>query len=709
MPDRRPHSMLRPVPRHRRAMAAGLVALALLLLPALLPAATYYISSSSGSNGNSGLAPDAAWADFAPVNALTLQPGDQVLLRRGDAWPAARLDLTGKGTPEQPILLSAWGSGANPLITGINLTDAACVILQNPSWFNVESLDLRDAKVGIYLRFAGGNTDGTGAMFRNAGVSIRCCNFRNMDEEWSDGSGDISVPPPFELSWGAGVWVGGSIPSPPGGPWPAETTPILDGLDIRHCAFEDCSTGVGSAFYFPSVVYRERFTNVVLEDLWVTGCENGAFAMFFVSGAVARRVDTWLGGDGFYATGTTAAFLQNVENFVVDDCEFAFNKRPSDSNDGVGFDFEGDCLNSTLTNCVIHDNDGGGLLILDSPNPPGLDNIGLTMNANTFWNNCRDPKPDSSSQNKVLRYPNSGSTGTFANNGVYLGVDVGSGGLAVYDSSSRWNDFSPTGNRTGTSWASVAGRPTVWTFDSGVEGWGNENQWNGFGATGGALTGTSAGVDPFVEGPATWVNTRARRWVRIRMSVTAGQFGQVFFQTETDAAFTGPKSAAFALIPDGQMHDYVVDLGRQSALYKGVVTRWRIDPTDVAGASIAIDTFEARADAHLSAAATIGHHTIDVVFNMPMRPQGGVMTPANFALTGSGRGTLSATPDHVSQVCAPFGPVYRLGWDGGAFTAGDLIVTVHNAQNARGVPIAAPGNVILVNRPTTAHELWGRY
>ena len=78
-------------------------------------------------------------------------------------------------------------------------------------------MDCRDAKIGIYLRYTGGNLDGTGAMFRNTNVVITCCHFQNMDEQWSDTNGVIAVVPPYEISWGTGIWIGGNIPAPPGG------------------------------------------------------------------------------------------------------------------------------------------------------------------------------------------------------------------------------------------------------------------------------------------------------------------------------------------------------------------------------------------------------------------------------------------------------------------------------------------------------------
>lgn len=643
----------------------------------------FYISQSTGSDFNDGMTPSTPLQSFTQLNGRAMAPGSAVYLKRGDTWATSKLSLSGKGTSLLPITLSAYGDGAHPIITGINTTTEACVVIDNPSHWQINSLDLRNSKVGLYLRFAGGNLDGTGAMFNNSNVTITGMNFQNMNALWSDGSGNITVVSPYELSWGAGIWIGGNIPSPPGGPWASASTPILDGLTVTHSSFQNCSTGVGNNWYFPPI-YKSRLTNVLLEDLWVTGCENGSTALFHVDGGVQRRVDTWLGGTGFYSTGTTGGFIESVKNFIIEDCEFAFNKRNNTGNDGSGFDVEGDTENVILRHNVLHDNDGCGLLIL----PTNGDNVNLQMTSNTQWNNCRNPKDNG--QNKELIYSRDvASTGSISNTGVYLGTDIIPSTLAVYNNTTRWNsDFSPTGMRTGTSWASVSSRPTSWAFTSSVEGWGNTNNWTGFAASGGSLVGTSSGVDPYVESAATWVNTRERRWVLISMSSTSGTTGQVFFQTETDATWTAGKSATFTVIPDGTLRDYVVDMS-QSTEYRGVVTRYRLDPTSDAGATLAINSFGASLAPYLESATAYSGREVDVVFNQPMLPQGGVMNPANYTISGAGQGTLNTSPNSVTQLATASGPVYRLTWYSGGATAAPATITVVNAQAARGHAISA--------------------
>lgn len=646
----------------------------------------YYVSASEGNDSNDGLTPETAWASFTPLSSMTLAPATTVHLRRGDVWPNSQLVLEGKGTASDLIRLTAYGEGPNPIITGINDVDEAAVIINNPSHWEIDSLDLREAKVGIYLRFTGGNLEGTAAMFNNENVTITHCHFQDINYEWSDENGQIEVVDPFELSWGAGVWVGGNVPAPPGGPHPSESTTVLDGLTIRHSSFDNVQTGVGNGWYFPPV-YKERMRNIVLEDSWVTGCANGSFSLFGATGIEVRRWDTWMGGPMWFEGGTTAAFLQDTDDVLVENSEFAFNMRNQTGNDGTGMDFEGNTSNSIFRHNVLNNNDGAGLLIL----PTNGNNTNLQMDSNTLWNNARNPADVG--QNREAIASNNSHTGSFTNNGIYLGTDELSG-LAVYNNVTRWNtSFSANtgGNRTATPWSAVSGRATTWSFDSSVEDWGNTNDWDGFGWDDGSLVGTSTGNDPYVESADTWVNTRESRWVLVRMSNTEGTTGQVFFQTETDPTWTPEKSVTFPIVADGTMQTYIVDFDAVEE-YRGVVTKWRLDPTDASGSAIVVEDFSAQLAPYLKSVTAIDYNEIEIAFNQAMLPSSGLFDPANYTLTTTTKSSISPNPDTVTQLPTPDGPVYRLKWDAGGTDGSEAVLSITNVEAARGHEINADAN-----------------
>ncbi|WP_441656234.1 PA14 domain-containing protein [Fibrella arboris] len=75
---------------------------------------TYYVASS-GNDSNTGRSADAPFQTLAKINTLTLQPGDQVLFRRGDTFRGT-LQIRQSGTSAQPISIDAFGSGSKPVL-----------------------------------------------------------------------------------------------------------------------------------------------------------------------------------------------------------------------------------------------------------------------------------------------------------------------------------------------------------------------------------------------------------------------------------------------------------------------------------------------------------------------------------------------------------------------------------------------------------------
>ncbi len=96
-------------------MTDWLVAFLLIAAPAF--ATTYYVSSSTGSDGNSGMSSSSAWQTIGHVNAQTFQPGDSVLFRRGDVWNES-LIVPSSGSSGNPITFDAYGTGPAPNLTG---------------------------------------------------------------------------------------------------------------------------------------------------------------------------------------------------------------------------------------------------------------------------------------------------------------------------------------------------------------------------------------------------------------------------------------------------------------------------------------------------------------------------------------------------------------------------------------------------------------
>lgn len=89
-------------------------------------ATVYYVSQSAGSDSNNGTSPSAPWKTIAKVNAQNFAPGTSVLFKRGDVWRVNDFDgvqLAPKpsvlaGSPGNPIVFDAYGTGPNPVLQG---------------------------------------------------------------------------------------------------------------------------------------------------------------------------------------------------------------------------------------------------------------------------------------------------------------------------------------------------------------------------------------------------------------------------------------------------------------------------------------------------------------------------------------------------------------------------------------------------------------
>ncbi len=112
----------------------GLIGMGLVWFVLNAAAATYYVSSSSGNDLNSGMSAGAAWQTVGHVNGATFAPGDSILFKRGDVWNES-LTPPSSGAAGNPITFDAYGNGAAPNLTGYYAMPAAAwVAVTGNAW-----------------------------------------------------------------------------------------------------------------------------------------------------------------------------------------------------------------------------------------------------------------------------------------------------------------------------------------------------------------------------------------------------------------------------------------------------------------------------------------------------------------------------------------------------------------------------------------------
>lgn len=114
---------------------------------------TFYVSSSSGDDANDGLSAAKPWKTIGKMNASTglYTPGTSILLKRGDvfrddyirimnqinvsnATTMANTPLPVAGTAAQPIVIGAYGTGANPLLDGADPLNVTWTRVTQTTW-----------------------------------------------------------------------------------------------------------------------------------------------------------------------------------------------------------------------------------------------------------------------------------------------------------------------------------------------------------------------------------------------------------------------------------------------------------------------------------------------------------------------------------------------------------------------------------------------
>ena len=132
------------------ALTSKIAGLTVLLAACLQPAqcAVYYVDRTGGSDYNSGTAAPDAWQSLARIRQTRLNPGDFVLLKRGETW-GEQLQINASGSDGAPITFGAYGTGNLPAIDGTNLSLSAQSGLVNAnarSYLVLDSLEVRNSQ-----------------------------------------------------------------------------------------------------------------------------------------------------------------------------------------------------------------------------------------------------------------------------------------------------------------------------------------------------------------------------------------------------------------------------------------------------------------------------------------------------------------------------------------------------------------------------------
>ncbi|PHN05381.1 T9SS type A sorting domain-containing protein [Flavilitoribacter nigricans] len=111
-------------------------------------ATTYYVSNA-GDDSNDGLSSTTPWQTLDKVSNANIQPGDEILFRRGDEF-IGQLKPTYSGQAGSLITFSAYGTGDQPVLNGSGGAGGdhlAAILINNEEYFRIADLEIQNERL----------------------------------------------------------------------------------------------------------------------------------------------------------------------------------------------------------------------------------------------------------------------------------------------------------------------------------------------------------------------------------------------------------------------------------------------------------------------------------------------------------------------------------------------------------------------------------
>jgi hypothetical protein len=327
-------------------------------------ATTYYVSQSSGDDGWTGQAasPDGTtgpWKTLEKASTIGYVPGDRILLKCGDTWNE-ELHPKGNGTPEKPILIGSYGEGKKPVIDRQDYRqDLFGIHLADQEGFKIVGIEFANCMTGIYGEYSAGCPT-------KKFIWIEDCYFHDslLYQHYED-------YPKRKIGLGICFFS-----------HERENRIVLTDITVRNCVFRRLASGVWTNNpdnFNHNAPYIYNFGNMTFEDCLFEEGYQWQLGIRGVAGGAVRNCVTHDIGRGFRAfNGVAGAMFFRCKNWVFEDSEWGFIDIGQGSGDGEAFDFEGNCDQMIMRNCLFHDTDGPGFLLCcyaSGPQP----NTGIRM------------------------------------------------------------------------------------------------------------------------------------------------------------------------------------------------------------------------------------------------------------------------------------------------------------------------------------------
>lgn len=137
----------------------------LFILPLLCNATNWYVDNTAGGTNSGTLA--NPWTSLASINWTSIAAGDSLLLKRGDIFNE-KFTIGKSGSSGSPIIISAYSTGANPIISGFtsvsswtnvsgNIWESSSAITTSANMLNMVTVNGTFQAIGRYPKVTASN------------------------------------------------------------------------------------------------------------------------------------------------------------------------------------------------------------------------------------------------------------------------------------------------------------------------------------------------------------------------------------------------------------------------------------------------------------------------------------------------------------------------------------------------------------------------
>ncbi|MBT3468867.1 MAG: prolyl oligopeptidase family serine peptidase, partial [Opitutae bacterium] len=142
---------------------------------------------------------------------------------------------------------------------------------------------------------------------------------------------------------------------------------VMSDITVKNCVFRRLASGFWTNSpdnFNKNASYVYNFKNLVFDNCLFEEGYQWQQGIRGVDTGVMRNCVTHDIGRGFRSfNGVAGSMFFRCKNWVFEDCEWGFVSIGLGSGDGEAFDFEGNCDNMIMRNCLFHDTDGPGFLL----------------------------------------------------------------------------------------------------------------------------------------------------------------------------------------------------------------------------------------------------------------------------------------------------------------------------------------------------------